>query len=172
MLLKKGKYYARLKYRVGYEVYYMNNGEIKGETGMKEYHVLEEVIEVMKVINTLYNQNLQEITEFLKKHAGKVGENQAVKDLQKAMNMLNKGKKDSPIKEKQPLKEDGELGEKTYGSLIFVFKNYTPRLINKFIRRAAINNAIFDTKNNNNVNTEKKVDKIYENLKTDKEKAI
>ncbi len=140
---------------------------------MKEHHVREEVAEAMKAVNNLYNsESIQEITEFLKKHAGKVGEQQAVRDLQKAINMLNKGKKDSPVEEKQPLKEDGDLGEKTYGSLIFVFKNYTPRLINKFIRRAAINNAIFDTKNNNNVNTEKKVDKIYENLKTDKEKAI
>lgn len=134
--------------------------------------IREEVLEAMGVINFAYNEKAQEVIEFFKKHVHKVGEKQAVQDLQKAINMLNKGKKDSPIKEKQPLKEDGELGEKTYGSLVFICNNYTARLINKFIRRAALNNAIFDTKNNNNVNTEKKVDKIYENLRTEQEKRV
>ena len=34
--------------------------------------------------------NEQEVVEFFKKHVGKVGTEQAVKDLQKAINMLNK----------------------------------------------------------------------------------
>jgi len=115
------------------------------------------------------NQKIQEVTEFFRKHVGKVGEKQAVKDLQKAINMLNKGKKDSLIEERHPLKEDGTLGEKTYAAFAYMCKNYPVRLINKFIRRAAINNTIFDTKNDNGINTEKNVNKIYENLRTQEE---
>ncbi len=116
------------------------------------------------------NEKVQEIAEFFKKHVEKVGEKQAVRDLQKAMNMLNKGKKDSLIEEKQPLKEDGNLGEKTYACISYICKHYSARLINKFIRRAAINNIIFDTKNDKRTKTEKKVKIIFENLKTEEEK--
>ncbi|OGI00475.1 MAG: hypothetical protein A2Y25_12050 [Candidatus Melainabacteria bacterium GWF2_37_15] len=114
-------------------------------------------------------QKIQEVTKFFKKHVAKVGEKQAIKDLQKAINMLNKGRKDSLIEEKRPLKEDGILGEKTYASFGYICKNYTARLINKFIRRAAINNTIFETKNDKTINTEKNINKIYNNLRTQQE---
>ncbi len=114
-------------------------------------------------------QKVQEVTEFFKKHVAKVGEKQAIKDLQKAINMLNKGLKDSIVEEKRPLKENGILEEKTYAAFEYICKNYTARLINKFIRRAAINNAIFETKNDSRINTEKNVNKIYNNLRTQEE---
>ena len=114
-------------------------------------------------------QKVQEVTEFFRKHAEKVDEKQAVKDLQKAINMLNKGTKDSLVEERRPLKETGILDEKTYAAFAYMCKNYSVRLINKFIRRAAINNAIFDTKNDIGINTEKNVNKIYKNLRTQEE---
>ncbi len=117
-------------------------------------------------------QKVQEAKGFFRKHVEKVGEKQAIKDLQKAINMLNKGKKDSLIEERRSLKEDGILGEKTYAAFAYISKNYPVRLINKFIRRAAINSAIFDTKNDNTINTEKNVNKIYKNLMTQEEERV
>lgn len=106
----------------------------------------------------------QEVAAFFKKHSEKVGHEQAVRDFQKAINNLRKFK--------PKLKEDGYMGEKTYEGISYICQYYPVRLINKFIRRAAINNVIFDTKNNERINTEKKVEKIYNNLLTDEEKMI
>lgn len=117
---------------------------------------------------TLDEKN-QEIVKFLKKHAENVGTIQAIKDFQKGMNLLNKGKKISPLKEKHPLKEDGHLGKKTFACLCSLNKNYPLNLIKKYIRRGAINNLIFKTKNDNRIDTEKEVNKIYSNLRFEKE---
>lgn len=134
----------------------------------KESTIREEVVGM----NPKEYQKVQEVSEFYRKHVSKVGVKQAVKDLQKAINMLNKGSKDSFVIERRPIKEDGLLGEKTFAAFGYICKNYTARLINKFIRRAAINNAIFDTKNDDRINTEKKVNKIYLNLRTEQEKRV
>lgn len=107
----------------------------------------------------------QEIMKIMEEHVGKVGKNQAVLDFQKGINLLNQGKDNLPIVEKQPLKEDGIWGDKTLASFLNIFKNYSPAIVIKYIRRGALNNVIFDTKNDVLINTEKKVNEVFNNLK-------
>ena len=114
-----------------------------------------------------YNVNfaMQELEKFAQNHIKKVGMTQAVKDFQTGMNLLNKDKKESIIASKRQLKEDGDFGEKTLACFLDVCKNYSPRVIKKYIRLGAIANAVFETKNNKRINTDKLVCSICEDLK-------
>lgn len=108
--------------------------------------------------------SIQEVLDFLQNHIQKVGTQQAVKDFQRGLNILNKYNKKSPIEAKRPIDEDGILGNQTYTCLSNVCKNYTPRIIQKYVRRGAVNNVVFDTKNDKRVDTDKKAINICNNL--------
>ena len=56
---------------------------------------------------------------------------------------------------KNVLKEDGIYGEKTKASLYKVCKNYNSRVIKKYILKGVLNNIIFNTKNETNIDTQK-----------------
>ncbi|MFA7658932.1 MAG: hypothetical protein WCY19_05825 [Candidatus Gastranaerophilaceae bacterium] len=114
------------------------------------------------------NSNIQEVLDFLQKHIKKVGTEQAVKDFQRGLNILNKYNKKSPIEAKRPVEEDGILGNQTYACLENVCQKYTPQIVQKYVRRGAVNNAIFDTKNDGRIDTDKKVLNIYKNLAKEK----
>lgn len=111
---------------------------------------------------------IQEVLDFLQKHIKKVGTEQAVKDFQRGLNILNRYNKKSPIEAKRPIEEDGILGNQTYSCLESICQKYTPRVVQKYLRRGAINNAVFDTKNDKRINTDKKVFNICENLSKEK----
>jgi hypothetical protein len=49
-----------------------------------------------------------------------------------------------------------------------VCKNYPFKVVQKFIRRGAINNVIFDTKNDVNINTNEKINEILNDLKIER----
>ncbi|MFA6989511.1 MAG: hypothetical protein WC197_05520, partial [Candidatus Gastranaerophilaceae bacterium] len=61
---------------------------------------------------SIENENAKKVIDFVQNYAQKNGEEQAAKDIQRGLNILNKGKKDSSIEAKRPLKKDGFLGEK------------------------------------------------------------
>lgn len=109
----------------------------------------------------------QEINIFFQKHANNVGFKQTIKDLQLGLNILNKNRKNSPVKEKNILVEDGILGEKTNATFKDSSKNYSSNIIKKYILKGIVNNIIFDTKNNENINTQKLIEKITKELEQD-----
>ena len=119
---------------------------------------------VSKPINKADTNNIQEVLDFLQKHIKKVGTEQAVKDLQRGLNILNGYNKKSLIEAKRPIEEDGILGNQTYSCLENVCKYYLPIVLRKYIKRGAVNNAVFDTKNDNRIDTDKKVLNICNNL--------
>jgi hypothetical protein len=123
-----------------------------------------------KTINNTDN-NIQEVLDFLQKHIKKVGTEQAVKDLQRGLNILNGYNKKSLIEAKRPIEEDGILGNQTYSCLENVCKYYSPIVLRKYIKRGAVNNAVFDTKNDRRIDTDKKVLNICNNLSKEETNA-
>ena len=61
------------------------------------------------------NEKYKEIADFIRNHVLSLGKEQAVKDFQTGLNFLNKDLV-------EPLKEDGEFGEKTFKA----FSNFKP----------------------------------------------
>lgn len=127
--------------------------------------------ELRKIRYFLYkNKTPQEKIEYIQnlllKHANNVGLNQAIKDLQRSLSILNKNRKNSPINSKNILKEDGIFGEKTKATLKNICKNFDLFTIKKYFLKGIINNIIFDTKNKQNIDTE---ELIYTTIKVLKE---
>lgn len=127
----------------------------------------QQIIKISKT-NTDASSNIQEVLDFLQKHIRKVGTEQAVKDFQRGLNILNKYNKKSPIEAKRPIDEDGILGNQTYSCLENICQKYTPKIVQKYVRRGAVNNAIFDTKNDGRIDTDKRVLNIYKDLSKEK----
>ncbi|OLA94585.1 MAG: hypothetical protein BHW64_03150 [Candidatus Melainabacteria bacterium LEY3_CP_29_8] len=73
------------------------------------------------------------------------------------LNLLNKKRHNSSLVVKNILKEDGVLGSKTCSTLFNVCKNYPLSVVKQYIKRGILNNIIFDTKNNKNINSYKLV---------------
>jgi hypothetical protein len=69
-------------------------------------------------------------------------------DFQVGINLLNGYKKDSIINAKIELEEDADFGEKTFLAFLDVLKNYSNDVVKKYIKLGAINNRIWNTKNN------------------------
>ncbi|CDE88490.1 TPA: hypothetical protein CPT81_02850 [Candidatus Gastranaerophilales bacterium HUM_20] len=103
---------------------------------------------------------IRQVMDFLKKHSQRVGTEQAIKDFQYGLNILNMKRKDSSVEEFHQLKEDGDFGTKTYACIANLCKYLPVRIICKSIKKAAITNAIFNTKNNKRIDTERKLEKI------------
>lgn len=85
-------------------------------------------------------------------------------DFQVGLNLLNGYKKDSFIDAKIQIEEDSDFGEKTFLALLDVLKNYPVDVVKKFIKLGAINNEIWNTKNNKNINTDIEVETITQKL--------
>ncbi|MBQ8634988.1 hypothetical protein IJ425_02410 [bacterium] len=113
---------------------------------------------------TQIGENIQELANFIQNHVITVGKEQAVLDFQVGLNLLNGYKKDSFIDAKIQLEEDSDFGEKTFSALLDVLKNYPVDVVNKFIKLGAINNEIWNTKNNNQIDTNKTVEILTQKL--------
>ena len=110
------------------------------------------------------NSKIEQIILFLDNHAKIVGHEQAIKDLQIGLSLLNKNRRNSPINAKNILKDDGDYGQKTYACLCDVCKNYSLESIKKYIELGAKNNIIFNTKNDSKIDTKKLINKVIQNL--------
>lgn len=107
-------------------------------------------------------QKYKEIADFMKEHIISVGKKQAIKDFQAGINFLH-------IDVKDFIKEDGNFGEKTFKAFYEICKFYGLDVIKEAIRKGAVSNAVLDTTENPNVNTDFLVDNINKNLNTNKE---
>ena len=113
----------------------------------------------------------KKVVNFIDKHIENVGYSQAVKDLQVGLTILNKNRKNSSCECKNALKDDGVYGQKTSLALKDACKNYSDKIIEKYIIKGIENNIIFDTKNNENTDTRKLMKETcskLENLEKDK----
>ena len=98
-----------------------------------------------------------QITDIIDKLAPKIGREQAIKDLQTGLNILNKtnGKAEAKIE------IDGKYGVQTHAALENACKTYPAQAIRKSVKTAAISNAVFDTKNKKKVDTGRRIERIY-----------
>ncbi len=110
-------------------------------------------------------QKMLEVMDLLQSHINFTGRTQSIKDLQRGLNILNKNRRQSSMKEKILLDKDGIFGNKTFSCFNNLCKNYTPRIIVKYIKKGAINNAIFSTKNDQKINTNELINNICNNFK-------
>ena len=107
-------------------------------------------------------QKYSEIADFMKEHIISVGKEQAVKDSQAGINFLHIDLKDF-------IKEDGSFGENTFKAFYEICKFYGLDVIKEAIRKGAVSNAVLDTTEDPNINTDFLVDNINKNLNTNKE---
>lgn len=107
---------------------------------------------------------IQALKEFMLEHEKRVGKEQAVKDLQRGLNILNGYKKDNPIIEERAIKEDGDWGIITNGCLKHICRNHEFSNVKKFVRTGAINNAYVKSCFDKRINVEKELDKIMFDL--------
>ena len=117
----------------------------------------------------------KKVVRFVDEHIKNVGYEQAVKDLQVGLTILNGCRKNSPCECKNALKDDGIYGDKTSSALKDVCRNYTANVIEKYIIKGIENNIIFDTKNRKNTNTQKLMEETclkLKNLKEEKANGI
>lgn len=128
-------------------------------------YLINEIYENLTPAKILYSsvQDLVELRQelgfktvvnFMNTHIENVGYEQAVKDMQVGLTILNKCRKNSPCESKNALKNDGIYGEKTSSALKDACKNYSAKVIEKYIIKGIENNIIFDTKNKKSTNTE------------------
>lgn len=145
------------------------------------YASKEELIEILKnerkqkflseferLNNQTINEKIEEISVFIELISQKLDEKQAIIALQTGLSLLNKNRKDCIIEAKNALKEDGIYGEKTKASLYEACKNYNSRVIKKYILKGVLNNIIFNTKNEVNIDTQK----LLQNTKLSLEEKI
>lgn len=104
------------------------------------------------------NENYTEIAEFIKKHVLAVGKEQAVRDFQSGLNFLHKDLL-------EPLKEDGEFGEKTFRAFYEIFKYYDIEIVKNAIRKGALSNTVIATSSDKTVNTKAMVNQVNKNLR-------
>ena len=156
---------------------------IKGElTNAKIlYATKEELIEILlnerkekflseceRLNNQTINEKIEEILNFIELISQKLDEKQAIIALQTGLSLLNKNRKDCIIEAKNALKEDGNYAEKTKTSLYEACKNYNSRVIKKYILKGVLNNIIFNTKNEDKIDTQK----LLQNTKLTLEEKI
>lgn len=103
------------------------------------------------------NENYKEIAEFIKNHVLSVGKEQAVKDLQCGLNFLHKDLT-------EPLKEDGDFGEKTFKAFYEIFKHYDLEIIKNALRKGALSNIVITTSSDKTINTTAMVNQVNKNL--------
>ncbi len=102
-------------------------------------------------------QKYKEIADFMKEHIISVGKEQAIRNFQSGLNFLHKDLI-------QPLKEDGDFGEKTFKAFYYIFKYYDIEIIKNAIRKGALSNTVIGTSSDKNVNTTAMVKQVNDNL--------
>lgn len=109
-------------------------------------------------------QKVSELSDFISQYVKEAGKEQAILDFQAGLNLLNGYKKSSPVEAKIKLEEDSDFGEKTFAALFNVFKNYPVDVVKRFVKLGAINNRIWNTKNNKSIDTDSEVEKVTDKL--------
>ena len=105
-----------------------------------------------------------ELAEFIKEHIKSVGQEQAIKDFQTGLNLLTGYKKETVLEEQVRLEEDAYFGEKTFEMLKSVLEYYPLEIIKKYIQMGASNNAVWETKDDSEIDTNEFVDEVNDNL--------
>ena len=105
-----------------------------------------------------------ELAEFIREHIKSVGQEQAVKDFQCGLNLLTGYKKETVLEEQIRLEEDSDFGEKTYAMLQSALEYYPLEVIKEYIKMGASNNAVWETKDDTEIDTNEYVDEVAENL--------
>lgn len=103
------------------------------------------------------DENYKDIADFIKQHVLTVGKVQSVKDFQCGLNFLHKDLS-------EPLKEDGDFGEKTFRAFYDIFKHYDIDIIKNAIRKGALSNTVISTSSDKSVNTNAMVKQVNNNL--------
>ncbi|MCV6599642.1 MAG: hypothetical protein OIF36_04105 [Alphaproteobacteria bacterium] len=143
---------------------------IEEKPKIKPKEIKKPEIKKDKTTNFEFNQELSleekisDLNEFLQSHSKRVGKEQCIKDFQRGLNILNKYSKDSSIKEKNKIKEDGVFGGITKATLRRICKSYSLYIIKKSIRTGAFNNAYAKSCRDKRVNPEKEIKEISKNL--------
>ena len=109
-------------------------------------------------------QKVSELSDFISQYVKEAGKEQAILDFQAGLNLLNRYKKSSSVEAKIKLEEDSDFGEKTFAALFNVFKNYPVDVVKRFVKLGAINNRIWNTKNNKSIDTDSEVEKVTDKL--------
>ena len=110
-----------------------------------------------------------ELAEFIREHIKSVGQEQAIKDFQTGLNLLTGYKKETVLEEQIRLEEDADFGDKTFAMLQSALEYYPLEVIKKYIQKGASNNAVWETKDETEIDTNEYVDEVAENL-TEEEK--
>ena len=105
-----------------------------------------------------------ELAEFIREHIKSVGQEQAIKDFQCGLNLLTGYKKETVLEEQIRLEEDSDFGEKTFAMLQSALEYYPLEVIKNYIQMGASNNAIWETKDDSEIDTNEFVDEVAENL--------
>ena len=85
------------------------------------------------------------------------------------MNLLTGYKKETVLEEQTRLEEDADWGDKTFKMLQSALEYYPLEVIKEYIKMGASNNAVWETKDDNQIDTNEFVDEVAENL-TEEEK--
>lgn len=101
---------------------------------------------------------ISELSDFIAEHIKEVGKEQTILDIQVGLNLLNDYKKKVLTQSKIQLQEDGDFGIKTYSALFNILDKYPVNLIKRYIKLAALNNQIWNTKNLQKIDTDVKVE--------------
>ena len=80
------------------------------------------------------------------------------------MNLLTGYKKETVLEEQVQLEEDADFGEKTFAMLQSALEYYPLEVIKKYIQMGASNNAVWETKDDSEIDTNEFVDEVAENL--------
>jgi hypothetical protein len=109
------------------------------------------------------------ILKFIRERILAVGKEQAIKDFQCGLNLLTGYKKETVLEEQIRLEEDADFGEKTFAMFQSVLVYYPLEVIKEYIKMGASNNAVWETKDDRQIDTNEFVDEVAENL-TEEEK--
>ena len=109
-------------------------------------------------------KKVADLADFISLYIREAGKEQAILDFQVGLNLLNGYKKDSPIEAKIKLEEDSHFGEKTFSALFNILKNYPVDVVKSFVKLGALNNRIWNTKNNKAIDTDKEVERVTDKL--------
>jgi len=85
------------------------------------------------------------------------------------LNLLTGYKKETVLEEQTRLEEDADWGDKTFKMLQSALEYYPLEVIKEYIKMGASNNAVWETKDDNQIDTNEFVDEVAENL-TEEEK--
>lgn len=111
-----------------------------------------------ELLNQINNEaKYKELADFLRTNVKNTGEEQSIKDFQTGINLLTKNYK-------ADIKADGIYGLITHSTFSVALKYYSLKTVKKYLRRGIINNLIFETKNNLQIDTNEEVNKIGRDL--------